>query len=633
MLDLVDLGLKDVFNQLTKGLLAALLTVTGLFVTTTLAAGTTPAAPALTGYDVSYPQCGRTLPSAAGFGIDGVNDGHPFSTNPCLSSELRWSKSTLSKAPVFYMNTGNPGPAHSSSWPTNQQSPRICEGANSPDCSYDFGWNAARVSFNNAAGAESADGSLSPSSAAKEAHWWLDVETGNKWETLERSYGKTASSDANDQQMLQGSIAYLLSIRVASVGVYSTPSQWKTITGGTGSTFPAVPLWVPGYATLSAAESACTSTSFTGGRVAMIQFPSNGLDGDYVCGLSSTPAAGSVTVVGSSIFTDQLVVSGNDGAVTYVQTTGTPALTVNTTGLIATSGALAPGSYTASGTTSDPNGDIGTFSFTLSVGTITQSLPASSSTKTVGSSTFTDQLVVSGNDGAVTYVQTSGTPALTVNATGLIATSGALAPGSYTASGTTSDPNGDIGTFSFTLSVGTIAQSLPTLSSVATTGSLTFTSQIAVIRNDGAVTYVQTSGTPALTVNATGLIATSGALAPGSYTARGTTSDTFGDKGKFVFTLNITAPAPIPIFSTLSATQVVGHAVAGTSVILTIDGAGFYGRPRVTSHAGTSVLVTRDTGTLLVVKVTVRARSRNGIFFFTVTAAHGQSTRVKYNQR
>jgi len=547
MLDLVDLGLKDVFNQLTKGLLAALLTVTGLFVTTTLAAGTTPAAPALTGYDVSYPQCGRTLPSAAGFGIDGVNDGHPFSTNPCLSSELRWSKSTLSKAPVFYMNTGNPGPAHSSSWPTNQQSPRICEGANSPDCSYDFGWNAARVSFNNAAGAESADGSLSPSSAAKEAHWWLDVETGNKWETLERSYGKTASSDANDQQMLQGSIAYLLSIRVASVGVYSTPSQWKTITGGTGSTFPAVPLWVPGYATLSAAESACTSTSFTGGRVAMIQFPSNGLDGDYVCGLSSTPAAGFVTVVGSSIFTDQLVVSGNDGAVTYVQTSGTPALTVNATGLIATSGALAPGSYTASGTTSDPNGDIGTFSFTLSVGTITQSLPASSSTKTVGSSTFTDQLVVSGND--------------------------------------------------------------------------------------GAVTYVQTSGTPALTVNATGLIATSGALAPGSYTARGTTSDTFGDKGKFVFTLNITAPAPIPIFSTLSATQVVGHAVAGTSVILTIDGAGFYGRPRITSHVGTSVLVTRDTGTLLVVKVTVRARSRNGIFFFTVTAAHGQSTRVKYNQR
>ena len=547
MLDLVDLGLKDVFNQLTKGLLAALLTVTGLFVTTTLAAGTTPAAPALTGYDVSYPQCGRTLPSAAGFGIDGVNDGHPFSTNPCLSSELRWSKSTLSKAPVFYMNTGNPGPAHSSSWPTNQQSPRICEGANSPDCSYDFGWNAARVSFNNAAGAESADGSLSPSSAAKEAHWWLDVETGNKWETLERSYGKTASSDANDQQMLQGSIAYLLSIRVASVGVYSTPSQWKTITGGTGSTFPAVPLWVPGYATLSAAESACTSTSFTGGRVAMIQFPSNGLDGDYVCGLSSTPAAGFVTVVGSSIFTDQLVVSGNDGA--------------------------------------------------------------------------------------VTYVQTSGTPALTVNATGLIATSGALAPGSYTASGTTSDPNGDIGTFSFTLSVGTITQSLPTLSSVATTGSPTFTSQIAVIRNDGAVAYVQTSGTPALTVNATGLIATSGALAPGSYTARGTTSDTFGDKGKFVFTLNITAPAPIPIFSTLSATQVVGHAVAGTSVILTIDGAGFYGRPRITSHVGTSVLVTRDTGTLLVVKVTVRARSRNGIFFFTVTAAHGQSTRVKYNQR
>ena len=339
---------------------------------------------------------------------------------------------------------------------------------------------------------------------------------------------------------------------MTSIGIYSTPSQWRTITGGTGPTFPAVPVWVPGFATLSAAQAGCTSPSFTGGRVAMIQYPSIGLDGDYVCGLLSSPAAGSVTVAGSSAFSDQLVVSGNSGTVTYAQTGGSPALTVASSGVVTTSGTLVPGSYTATGTTSDTTGDYGTFIFTLTVGTMVQTTPLASSVKSPGSSTFSDQLAVNGSDGAVNYVQTSGAPTLNVSATGLVTTGATLAAGTYAASGTTSDPNGDVGTFSFTLSVGAITQNAPLTGAVVTTNLSTFAVQLSVSHNDGAVTYTQSSGTPSLTVSPAGLLATSATLASSTYVARGTTTDAFGDKGTFVFILKVTPVVPAATFTATS---------------------------------------------------------------------------------
>ncbi|MHB2029737.1 MAG: hypothetical protein ACYCPT_13115, partial [Acidimicrobiales bacterium] len=311
-------------NQLLKCVLAVVLSTAGLLVTSTLAGASTSTASASIGYDISYPQCASALPTSAGFGVIGVNDGYSLSTNPCLTSELQWAQSTVSGAPAFYMNTGSPGPAYSSHWPLGQQSPEVCDGTNSPACSYDYGWNNALTSFNNAVNAESANGSTSPTSAAKVANWWLDVETVNSWETLEQNYGPTAASDAVDQAALEGSMAYFSSVGVGSLGIYSTASEWTAITGGTGSAFAQVPVWMPSDSTLSVAESACLSPSFTGGRVAMIQYPSNGLDGDYLCGLVSAPAVGSVTTPGSASFTEQLAASGNNGTVTYVQTSGSP---------------------------------------------------------------------------------------------------------------------------------------------------------------------------------------------------------------------------------------------------------------------------------------------------------------------
>src|SRR3954463_13876849 len=251
------------------------------------AAGTGKAAPAPTGYDVSYPQCNRALPAAA-FGIVGVNNGIVFSANPCAGtgdgpSELAWAQAAANHAPAFYANTGDPGPAYSSHWPTGQTSPQNCTAAanNATACSYDYGWNAARDSFADALTAEQRVNGYTvgaATAAAARAVWWLDVETSNSWQTLESAYGQTATSRANDIADLDGAIAFLHSAGVIDVGLYSTAWQWTQITGGTGSHFAQNPDWVAGYADRSAARAACANAGFAAGPVRLTQYKTNNLD-------------------------------------------------------------------------------------------------------------------------------------------------------------------------------------------------------------------------------------------------------------------------------------------------------------------------------------------------------------------
>lgn len=225
-------------------------------------------------YDIGYPQCGQTLPAPAQDSIVGVNDGIVLSANPCLASQAAWGQG---HGLQLYANTGDPGPAYSSHWPTGgQSSPENCTTAaqNSTACSYDYGYNAAIDSFRDAAAA---------TSNAASATWWLDVETGNSWETLEAAYGQSSPYQANDVAALEGEVAGLQSEGVKTVGFYSTSYQWGQITGGTGATFSADPAWLAGYTTLGQAQTGCTSASFTGGSVTFTQYQSNSLDADYPC--------------------------------------------------------------------------------------------------------------------------------------------------------------------------------------------------------------------------------------------------------------------------------------------------------------------------------------------------------------
>lgn len=228
-----------------------------------------------TGYDVSYPQCGLALPTSVSFGMVGVNDGIVYSANPCLSSELGWAERYEAVA-ILYANTGDPGPARSSHWPTGQTSPEVCD-PSQPDsvaCSYDYGWNAAADSYRDAVNAYISLGRLSPSAmqTPQPNEWWLDVESANSWE----------SNTANNVSELQGEVAFLQGQGVTSVGVYANASDWQTITGST-SAFSSLPSWRPGAGSQRTAATFCGTVGVTGGPTRYSQYASNGFDADVRC--------------------------------------------------------------------------------------------------------------------------------------------------------------------------------------------------------------------------------------------------------------------------------------------------------------------------------------------------------------
>lgn len=223
-------------------------------------------------YDVSYPQCGGRLPSGGTTGIVGVTDGLPWSSSPCIASEYQWA-SAKSQPPQLYMNTANPETA-SANWAVRAGSgPLTCSTADLTDpsntaCAYNYGWKSAEDALSRA---QAAIGGAAPTHA-----WWLDVETGNSWN------GTTA---ANSQD-LQGSIDYLRGAGIPAVGFYSTSYQWGVITGGwqapTGAGAPSD--WVAGASSATQAKSWCASSfAFSGGAVHLVQYPSGGFDGDYIC--------------------------------------------------------------------------------------------------------------------------------------------------------------------------------------------------------------------------------------------------------------------------------------------------------------------------------------------------------------
>lgn len=239
-----------------------------------------PKAAVATGYDVSYPQCGTALPAQPTFGIVGVDGGRVLKPNPCLTALVTWARTAVDPAPAYYVNTANPGPRVSAYWPAGQASPRPCATSypanDSTDCAYDYGWNAASDAFGRAVVAAAQAGAPDPASGT----WWLDVETGNSWETLQ--YGLTSAYAENDTAALQGMVDHLRSHGVQTVGAYSTSSQWTQITGG--ATLGGLPVWYAGVGSLATAQSRCApASSFTGGPVVLAQWASGGYDADWVC--------------------------------------------------------------------------------------------------------------------------------------------------------------------------------------------------------------------------------------------------------------------------------------------------------------------------------------------------------------
>ncbi len=140
----------------------------------------------------------------------------------------------------------------------------------------------------------------------------------------------------------------------------------------------------------------------------------------------------------------------------------------------------------------------------------------------------------------------------------------------------------------------------------------------------GAVTFTAVPGT------ALGCVVTGSSLA---VTSLGTCLVT-ATKAASTTNLAVTSVATTVNFvKPFKAVRVVGFVVAGKTSIITIIGTAFFGRPTVTSHAGTTARVFKDTGTALSVRVSVKAGSRNGTYTFTVKLANGKTSKVRYSQR
>ena len=268
------------------------------------------------GNDVSYPQCGKTLPNSPAFGIVGLNDGLANDLNPCFGpsssypsytqSELYWavarSTGNVTSQPLasVYVNTGDPGNMSGrtpvADWPKSGTTPydgtcttttvtsrgrTYTVGADSTACAWEYGHERATQDLSwlsKEASAIDSQRTSSVTTSPSSYPWWLDVETANSWQT------GTAGIAMNVAD-LQGMVTAFHTASISVVGVYSTTSQWSQIAGTTTSasgSLYGLPDWVPGASSLTGAKANCNLASFTQGKVVLTQWTGT-FDNDHVC--------------------------------------------------------------------------------------------------------------------------------------------------------------------------------------------------------------------------------------------------------------------------------------------------------------------------------------------------------------
>jgi hypothetical protein len=157
-----------------------------------------------------------------------------------------------------------------------------CAASDKTCWNYNYGWNAADYAYAAVANDPSAGSSVADSST-----WWLDIETANLW----------SGNKALNNLVIQGAIdsfhrnitypnakpsrSTLYIGEATVVGIYSYQSAWNQITGG--QSYATIPAWVTFASSLSEAPSLCSTASFDGGPVWLVQYPRSTYDQDYAC--------------------------------------------------------------------------------------------------------------------------------------------------------------------------------------------------------------------------------------------------------------------------------------------------------------------------------------------------------------
>jgi len=215
----------------------------------------------LPAYDISWPQCPNNVPPGDfEFAVIGLNNGRPFTNNPCFWPQYQWARKA-EQHPDVYINVDFPraGRVEALNGPYGR-----CQEADDWCRGYNWGYNLAKD-----AAWRIGLWSIKPEMV------WLDVEVDNHW----------SDSPRNNAQVVRGALDYMLDFNIP-VGIYGTRYQWNLITGGYQAP-GMIPLWVAGARTADEAARRCdnnTNLAFAGGIIWIAQYYPEGVwDGNVVC--------------------------------------------------------------------------------------------------------------------------------------------------------------------------------------------------------------------------------------------------------------------------------------------------------------------------------------------------------------
>lgn len=168
-----------------------------------------------------------------------------------------------------------------------------------------------------------------------------------------------------------------------------------------------------------------------------------------------------------------------------------------------------------------------------------------------------------------------------------------------TATPVTSNADGTLPSTNFFVQVGTIGSGTCGTTSTDATCAIAVGTSTGLLYADATITFASGSTTTTTT-------------APTTTTTAPTTTTT-------------KPPKPSP-----RATKVSGQAIPGRTVVLTISGAHFTGKPRITAHAGTTVTVTGVSSSRIKVRVKEAATGKKGTYSFVLHFSGGKTTSVHY---
>jgi hypothetical protein len=233
-----------------------------------------------TGYDISFPQCASASSSQLGNGpptpytvdIVGV-DGEPGGWNPCLAAEVAWDSSANTALETYIVPD-----ARQSSTPTGEN---LCD-ANAW-CRWGYATAAAAYAY----GTSQLGGVTSQT-------WMLDVEnypTGNGNQAWQSCSSSQSTGCLENIAAIEGNLYFFLSHSLR-VGIYSSPGEWDSITGGWSTLngpFAQVGNWLALWeqSNSNSPPSSCTTAanpeylSFSNGPLWILQYgPTGGSGGD-----------------------------------------------------------------------------------------------------------------------------------------------------------------------------------------------------------------------------------------------------------------------------------------------------------------------------------------------------------------